>query len=125
MYHRFTKRFAFIFSFFFFFLIEPAHSEIIRVVTEDLPPFSYSEEGVIKGFSTEVVKIVLMEAGFRSHFNSYPWKRAYEIALRRPNTLIYSIGRNQVREHKFKWVGVIAQVNIYFYKLKSKQCLLG
>lgn len=101
-------------------LILPVHAETITAVTEEMPPFNYTENGVITGFSTEIVRAALKEAGLTADFKSYPWKRAYKMASSEPNTLIYSIGRNPEREDKFKWVGVIAPVNIYFYKLKSR-----
>lgn len=104
-----------------FVLISSAHSKTINVVTEELPPYNYTENGIIKGVSTEVVKKVLEIAGLSATFNSYPWKRAYSKALKKPDTLIYSIGRNPIRENKFKWVGVIAPVRIYFYKLKKNK----
>ncbi len=98
----------------------PAFAEPITAVTEEMPPFNYTENGIITGFSTEIVRAALTEAGIEADFKSYPWKRAYKMALSNPNTLIYSIGRNPEREDKFKWVGIIAPVNIYFYTLKSR-----
>ena len=103
-----------------FLISHPVYAEMVDVVTEEMPPFNYTKDGVITGFSTEIVKEVLKETGIRASFKSYPWKRAYQMALTNPSTIIYSIGRNPQRENKFKWVGVITPVNIYFYKLKSR-----
>ena len=98
----------------------PAVAGSITAVTEEMPPFNYTEDGRITGFSTEIVKEVFRRADIQAEFRVYPWKRAYEIALKQPNTLIYSIGRNPDRENRFKWVGVIAPVNIYFCKLADR-----
>lgn len=98
----------------------PAAAGNVTAVTEEMPPFNYTENGEVTGFSTEIVKEVFRRADIHADFRVYPWKRAYEIALRQPDTLIYSIGRNPDRENRFKWVGVIAPVNIYFYKLAHR-----
>lgn len=34
--------------------------------------------------------------------------------------LRFSIGRNPDREEKFQWVGVIAPVKMYFFKLRGR-----
>lgn len=106
----------------FMFLLFPfqANSETIQVLTEEMPPYNYTEDGVIKGISTEVVRLVLNRAGLDYSIKSYPWKRSYKMALSDPNTPIYSIGRNTKREGLFKWVGTISSVNIYLWKMKNR-----
>jgi polar amino acid transport system substrate-binding protein len=49
-----------------------------------------------------------------------PWARAYAIAESQPNTMIFSIARNSVREHSFYWVGGIVKQHNVFWGLKSK-----
>lgn len=93
----------------------------IKVLTEEFPPYNYSENGAITGFSTEVVRAVLHEIKVRGDFQSMPWARAYEIAQNTENVLIYSIGRSAQREHLFKWVGVIAPTHYYLYSLPSRK----
>jgi polar amino acid transport system substrate-binding protein len=101
-------------------LAGPAHSDSLTVVTEEMPPFNYTENGEVTGMATEVVRGVLDRTGLSATFVVYPWKRAYQTALRQPNVLIYSIGRNPDREEKFQWVGVIAPVNMHFFKLRRR-----
>lgn len=95
-------------------------AESLTIVTEEMPPFNYTENGNVTGMATEVVRAVLNRAGLSGEFRVLPWKRAYQTALRRPNVLIYSIGRSPEREEKFQWVGVIAPVNFYFFKLQRR-----
>lgn len=97
-----------------------ARAESLTIVTEEMPPFNYTENGNVTGMATEVVRAVLDRAALSGEFRVLPWKRAYQTALRRPNVLIYSIGRNPEREDKFQWVGVIAPVNFYFFKLQRR-----
>ncbi|MFP4030682.1 MAG: substrate-binding periplasmic protein [Desulfococcaceae bacterium] len=92
----------------------------IAAVTEEMPPFNHTENGKVTGMATEVVREALDRSDLPATFLVYPWKRAYQIALRQPNVLIYSIGRNPDREKQFQWVGVIAPVNMYFFKLRDR-----
>lgn len=99
-----------------------AHAEAttLRILTEEFPPYNYTEAGEITGFSTAVVHAVLDEIGMRGEIQSMPWVRAYETAQNSEGVLIYSIGRNPQREHLFKWVGVIAPVQHYLYSLRER-----
>ncbi|HOV15625.1 MAG TPA: transporter substrate-binding domain-containing protein, partial [Spirochaetota bacterium] len=71
------------------------------------------------GFSTEIVKEVFKEAKLDYEIRCMNWEGAQNISLTKPNVLIYSIGRNPEREQKYKWVGKITNLVIYFYKLKE------
>ena len=98
-----------------------ASAEKLTVATEELPPYNFTDSnGVVSGVSTEIVRAVLEEAGADGEIQSYPWARAYKMALNRENVLIYSIVKTQQREDLFKWVGKIVAANSYFYKLKSR-----
>lgn len=94
--------------------------ETIQVVTEEYPPYNYSEDSNVLGFCTDVVKEVLKRAKLDFSINSYAWSKSYQMAQAQPNVLIYSIGRNVDREPLFKWVDVIARTEVYFFKLKSR-----
>ncbi|WP_243020381.1 substrate-binding periplasmic protein [Simplicispira sedimenti] len=90
-------------------------AEPVRVLTEEFPPYNYTENGRITGLSTEVVEAVFKELGWQGQFQSMPWARAYETARTTPGVLIYSIGRTPERDKSFKWVGVIAPTVYYLY----------
>lgn len=98
----------------------PVFGQAIQVVTEEYPPYNYSENGKVLGFCTDIVKEVLKRANVEYSIHSYPWSKSYKMAQSQPNVLIYSIGRNVEREPLFKWVDVIARTEVYFYKLKSR-----
>jgi polar amino acid transport system substrate-binding protein len=98
----------------------PLLGQSLQVVTEEYPPYNYSEDGNVLGFCTDVVKEVLNRAKVEYSIHSYPWAESYKLAQTQPNVLIYSIGRNVDREPLFKWVDVIARTEVYFYKLKSR-----
>lgn len=94
--------------------VEP---EPLQIVTEQLPPFNFLEDGIPRGLSTEVVQAVLEETGREAEISFFPWARSYRMALSTPNTLIYSIMRTQDREDLFNWVGGIAPYGVSFYSL--------
>jgi polar amino acid transport system substrate-binding protein len=95
-------------------------AEPIRVLTEEFPPYNFTQQNKITGFSTEVVQAVLKEIKVEGDFQSMPWARAYETAQSRPNTLIYSIARTANREKLFKWVGVIAPTDYFLFSLSGR-----
>ncbi len=95
-------------------------SEPVRIVTEEFPPYNYTDQGRITGLSTDVVEAVLKELRLQGNIQSLPWARAYDTARNTSGVLIYSIGRTPERETLFKWVGVIAPTDYYLYAQPGK-----
>ena len=93
--------------------------ETMRVLTEEYPPFNFTDNGKITGLATEVVQAVLKEINIEGQFQSVPWARAYDTAQASENVLIYSINRSKEREKLFKWVGQIHPTNFYLFALKD------
>ncbi len=94
--------------------------EKIHIVTEELRPYNYEEDGDVKGVATAIVQASVQEAGIDATIMVYPWIRAYNMALREKNVLIYPITRSEKRENLFKWVGVVADVTSYLIKLNKR-----
>lgn len=104
----------------------PVHAgETIKILTEEYPPFNYTEKGKITGLGTEVVQAVLKEINIEGQFQSVPWARAYETTQNSENVLIYSINRSKDREKLFKWVGQITPTDFYLFSLKSRNIQLA
>jgi len=102
-------------------MVSFARAESLKILTEEFPPFNYTENGKITGFSTEVVRAVLKEVKMEGKFQSMPWARAYETAQSADSVLIYSMGRTPQREKLFKWVGVVAPTQHYLYSLPQRK----
>ena len=69
-----------------------AQSKEIKVVTELLEPYQIKKpDGSLGGFSTDVVDALFEITKDLAEIKIMPWARAYEIALSKPNILIYSI----------------------------------
>ena len=97
-----------------------SHAFDITAVTENLAPYNYKENNVVKGSSTEIVRTVLDKAGAKYTIDVLPWARAYSQALHNKNVLIYTIMRNDTREPLFKWIRPVANTSYnVLYRLKS------
>ncbi|GGJ98403.1 substrate-binding periplasmic protein [Pseudomonas matsuisoli] len=103
------------------FIAGPTHAERILAVTES-SSYTYLENGKVSGPATRVVEATLQKAGLTDYeVTLYPWARAYDMALREPNVLIYVIARTPEREHLFKWVGKMDDTRPQFYKLADRE----
>ncbi len=96
-------------------------SSKLRVVTELSPPYQLVHNGEVTGVSTELVRMVLKEAGLQPPIMIYPWARAYHIASSQPNVLIYNIARIPERENLFQWIGEVAAYQLGFVCLAHRE----
>jgi polar amino acid transport system substrate-binding protein len=92
----------------------------LAIITEEFPPYNYTENNKIIGIATEVVEAVMNQTGINYTIKSYPWARTYNTAKKMPNTLIYSINRTPQREKLFKWVGAIVPINVSMFCLSER-----
>lgn len=99
--------------------------DTVKILTEEFPPYNFSEHGKLTGFSTEVVEAVLKELRISGNFQSLPWARAYETVRDTEDVLIYSMARTAEREKLFKWVGVVAPTTYYLFSLSGKSVKLA
>ncbi|MCH8619700.1 transporter substrate-binding domain-containing protein [Undibacterium sp. TS12] len=102
-------------------LATPVSVNELRIVTEELPPLNYEENGQLTGYSTELLQEVLKTARIQASIKLMPWARAYQAASTEPNTLLYSTVRTPEREKLFHWIGPISKRQIYLYKLRSRK----
>lgn len=93
----------------------------LTIITEDWPPFNYSENGEIKGFATDVVKLVMKELGVNYKIETLPGSRAMKVLNKGPRTMFYSFIMTPERKTKYKWIGPFGEESIYFYKRKGSQ----
>lgn len=86
-----------------------ARSETLTITTEELPPFNMVRDGRMVGVSTDVLVEALAQTGINYKISTYPWLRAYEMALKDSATCVYSTTYTDERSHLFKWVGPLAK----------------
>ena len=95
----------------------------LLVMTEEFPPFNYQNDNIVHGFATKIVRKLLEEAHLTFKIELVPWKRAYNTALDRPNTLIYTIAKTESRKDKFHWICKISNRKLSMFRLRSRQDL--
>jgi len=85
-----------------------ALSAELTILTENLPPLNYVDNGVLVGPSVEIVREIQRRVGSEEPIQVYPWARAYKMALEEENVVLFGMTYTKVREDKFKWVGPLA-----------------
>ena len=83
-------------------------AEKLTILTENLPPLNYVENGTLVGSSVEIVKEILQRTGSNEPIEVYPWARAYKMALEEENVILFGMTYTQDRSDLFKWVGPLA-----------------
>jgi len=92
----------------FLFSAQPLFSAELTILTENLPPLNYVKDGELVGPSIEIVKEIQRRVGSRDKIKVYPWARAYKMALKDENVVLFGTTHTKARENKFKWVGPLA-----------------
>lgn len=82
----------------------------LQVVSTERQLLQYQENGQLKGPSAEIFQMLLAESGLRMSVDFMPWARAFQIAESTPNTLIFSLIRNEQREDNFHWLLPVSQL---------------
>ncbi|SLM32474.1 Extracellular solute-binding protein family 3 [Desulfamplus magnetovallimortis] len=95
----------------FFTSISYAQSlEDITWVTEDYPPFNYSENGAAAGISVDVLLEIWKRAGLNktvADIKIWPWSRGYEMTKKKVGLCLFSMTITDSRKEFFKFVGPI------------------
>lgn len=97
----------------------PAQAQTVRAVTE-ATNYTYLRDGKVSGPATQLVERALRNAGLDHQISLYPWARAYDMATKDPNVLIFLIARTAAREPLFKWAGEFMTIRYHLYKLKDR-----
>ena len=95
-----------------------AQAQSVIFLTEENPPFNFSQGGKPAGISTDVLNEMTKRAGVGARFEFLAWDTAYRRAQADKNTCLYSTARIEVRERLFRWIGPIA-ANKYVLVAKS------
>ena len=80
----------------------------LTILTENLPPLNYVDNGNLVGPSVEIVEEIQKRVGSQEQIQVYPWARAYKMALEEENVILFGMTYTDVRKDKFKWVGPLA-----------------
>jgi polar amino acid transport system substrate-binding protein len=97
------------------------------IMSEELPPFNYVEDGVPKGFCFEVVTQIFAMADMPIrpddvHF--YPWARSYAKVQSQTNAVLFSMAHTDTRHDLFAWVGPLLDVETGIMAPKDKHIVI-
>ncbi|SFC60284.1 substrate-binding periplasmic protein [Pseudoalteromonas denitrificans] len=97
----------------------------LQVVTEEWPPFNFTnEDNQVVGTTTTLVKKILKQANIEYSIHSYPWARSMQLAQGPGNVMIYSIYQTSDRLNKFQWICPLSSpVKSYLFRLTSRNDL--
>jgi polar amino acid transport system substrate-binding protein len=85
-----------------------AHASGLTLLTEENPPFNFTEKGKLVGSGAEVVAEMIRRANLSATTEILPWDTAYVRAQAAKETCLFSTARLDNRERLFIWVGPIA-----------------
>jgi len=92
----------------FLFSVQPVLSQELTILTENMPPLNYVENGVLVGPSVDIVKEIQRRVESHEPIRVYPWARAYKMALEQENVVLFGTTHTEIRDDKFKWIGPLA-----------------
>lgn len=85
-----------------------AQAQSLTFLTEENPPFNFTEGGKPAGLSTAVVTEMAKRAGIEARVESGVWDAAYRRAQSEKNVCLYSTAQLENRRALFSWIGPIA-----------------
>ena len=86
----------------------PAPAYAVTLLTEENPPFNYTENGKLTGLVTELVEEAAKRAKLPYTIEVLPWDRAYKRTQAEKDTCLFATARLDSREKLFLWVGPLA-----------------
>lgn len=102
-------------------------SNNIKIYTEHYPPHNMKVAGKLTGYSVEVLEAIFKQMKSTQSIKDVKltnWSRAYSIALKVPNSMVFSTTRTKEREKLFKWVGPISTTKVGVIAPKSKKIVI-
>lgn len=98
-----------------------APSASLTIITEEWPPLNYTENGEIKGFATEVIRLVMKELKVNYPIVVLPGNRGSNLLHKGSRVMFYSYILTPERKSLHKWIGPFGDEAIYFYKRKGSK----
>jgi polar amino acid transport system substrate-binding protein len=88
-----------------------ASGAALTLTTEEYPPFNMTDAqtGAPAGIAVDKVVEMMRRANEPYTITSYPWARAYQMALKADDTCVFSTSRTPERETLFTWIGPLAR----------------
>ena len=91
----------------------------MTLITEEDPPFSFTQNGSLTGASTAIVREISRRIGIDADIHILPWARAYNRLKTEPNVVLFATARTAEREPLFHWVGPLHLTRSAFFARKQ------
>ncbi|MGE9744544.1 substrate-binding periplasmic protein [Bdellovibrio bacteriovorus] len=88
-------------------LAGPAANTPPTILTEQWPPITYEENGVVKGVAVEIVQAMQKTMGDRQPIIVVPWPRGYRMVQKDSNVILFTVIRSKEREQLFTLLGPV------------------
>lgn len=93
----------------------------INLITEEWPPYNYTENGKLTGFSSEIVQMIMEDLKISNQINVLPGARGMKILNSTPRSMYFVFIKTPERAPQYKWIGPFGEQAIYFYKKKGSK----
>ncbi|MBF0264918.1 MAG: ABC transporter substrate-binding protein [Gammaproteobacteria bacterium] len=100
----------------------------INLYTEHYPPHNMKIDGHLTGLSVDILDAMFKQMKFANHVDDIKltnWSRAYTLAMKKSNSMVFSTTRTESREPLFKWVGPIVSTEVGIIAPKSKGIIIN
>ncbi len=87
----------------------------MTILTENYPPLSYVEDGVVSGYGAEIVAAIQEELNTDVTPQLMDWEKAYQRALNEKNIVLFTMERTPEREELFHFIGPLGENTAFFY----------
>ena len=91
-------------------------SDDIQPLTETWTPYQIEKKDGLSGISIDLVREIQKRIGNKNEIKVFPWKRGYNITLKKSGYALFLTTRSKQRENLFKWVGPVASMKLVFFK---------
>lgn len=99
-----------------------AHAALadLEYVSEEYPPYNYTEQGQVRGLAVDLLKAVWQRTNTPAqHIRLMPWARGYYLLTQKPNVVLFSTARTRAREAQFKWACPIGYSEYGLWALRA------
>ena len=113
---------------FFIINVFAVQEQRIKMYTEHYPPHNMKTAGELTGISVEVLDEMFKQMKSKQTTKEVKltnWSRAYSVAQKVPNSMVFSTTRTKSRENLFKWVGPIVKTRVGVIAPKNKNIVIN
>lgn len=84
----------------------------LQYYTENYYPYNYQKGDTVKGFSADLLRLVLKSSGAQEepHIHLQPWASSFRMVQTKPGSVLFSVARTPEREEHFHWACPIDEV---------------